>query len=76
MIALILLIGMLNLYLGYQVAVWLGYGPPELRQAWEALGLPLRIERPAGAEQAPFPAGTAEAPAAAPIEALSESLRP
>jgi len=70
MVGLTLLIGILNLYLGYQVAVWLGYGPPGIRQGWQALGLPLRTERPAGSAEEPFPAGAAEAPASASIEEM------
>jgi hypothetical protein len=31
-------IGLLNLCLGYALAVYLGYGPPGLREAWDALG--------------------------------------
>ncbi|MDY0170151.1 MAG: diguanylate cyclase [Thermoguttaceae bacterium] len=37
MIILTLTIGVLNVCLGYAVAVFLGYGPPGLLEAWEAL---------------------------------------
>ena len=36
-IILTLLVGVLNLCLGYVVAVRLGYGPPGLVDAWEVL---------------------------------------
>ena len=37
MVLLTLVIGVLNLCLGYAVAVHLGYGPPSLGEAWETL---------------------------------------
>lgn len=35
-VVLTFLVAVLNLHLGYAVAVYLGYGPPTLRNAWEA----------------------------------------
>jgi len=47
-VLLTLVIGVLNVGLGYAAAVYLGYGPPGLRQAWESLsferGTPARPE--------------------------------
>jgi diguanylate cyclase (GGDEF)-like protein len=63
MIVLILIIGTVNVCLGYALAVWLGYGPPDLQAAWDALNF--RRSRPAG------PA-VAEPPAAASPEAVAE----
>jgi len=40
MVLMILMIGMLNVCLGYALAVHLGYGPPSLMDAWDALGPP------------------------------------
>ena len=37
MVFLICLIAMLNLCLGYAVAVLLGYGPPGIREGWDVL---------------------------------------
>jgi hypothetical protein len=34
-VLLTLVIGLLNLCLGYAVAVWLGYGPPDLTETWQ-----------------------------------------
>jgi diguanylate cyclase (GGDEF)-like protein len=38
LVVLTFMIGVLNLCLGYGLAVYLGYGPPSLLDAWEALG--------------------------------------
>jgi hypothetical protein len=38
MLLLTLTIGLLNLGLGFAAAVYLGYGPPGLAAAWQALG--------------------------------------
>jgi hypothetical protein len=38
-VLLVLTIGVLNLCLGYAAAVYLGYGPPSLWDAWEVLGI-------------------------------------
>ncbi len=37
MVLLTFTVGVLNICLGYAVAVYLGYGPPGLKEAWEAL---------------------------------------
>ena len=37
MVSLTLLIGVVNLCLGYAVAAYLGYGPPGPTEAWEAM---------------------------------------
>jgi len=58
MVLLTLLIGVLNVCLGYALAVWLGYGPPSLSATWQALGVEPIAEHPAtDAEEAvPQPA--------------------
>ncbi|MEE8451405.1 MAG: GGDEF domain-containing protein [Thermoguttaceae bacterium] len=38
MVFLVLMIGVLNICLGYVLAVHVGYGPPGLLEAWDALG--------------------------------------
>lgn len=38
MVFLVLMIGILNICLGFMLAVHLGYGPPGLLEAWDALG--------------------------------------
>jgi hypothetical protein len=45
-IVLTLVIGVLNVCLGYALAVYLGYGPPGLPETWQALstGSPLGEE--------------------------------
>ena len=60
MVAFIFMIGVLNVTLGYAVAVWLGYGPPGVWEAWDAL-----LFDPPAPTGAPQPAETAAPPAAA-----------
>jgi hypothetical protein len=37
LVPLIIAVGLLNVCLGFAVAFYLGYGPPGLREAWDAL---------------------------------------
>jgi diguanylate cyclase (GGDEF)-like protein len=64
---LILAIGLLNLCLGYQAAVWLGYCQPGIREAWESLSFspgPAPASQPGGK---PLPNDSLQALAAMPI---------
>lgn len=47
LVVLTLVIAVVNLAVGYAAAVWLGFGPPSLRDAWTALvsGGPPRLEQ-------------------------------
>jgi hypothetical protein len=66
LVFLTLVIGVLNLGLGYALAAHLGYAPPSLPDAWEALAL-----RPPA--QVPSPQPVAEEMTAASLEALLAS---
>jgi len=90
-VLLTLLIGVLNVCLGYALAVWLGYGPPGLSAAWQALGVePATDDRrtgdkeavpqPADAQQPtplrPVPVGPADAQSDAAAEAPAPDETP
>ncbi len=63
MVFLTLVVGLLNVCLGYALAVYLGYGPPGLPESWEALRVELPLGEPAeglGEELAVGPAETPE----------------
>ena len=50
MLLIILAVGVLNVCFGFAVAWYLGYGPPGLREAWQALSpIPQKLETPAPA---------------------------
>jgi hypothetical protein len=65
-VLLIIAVGLLNIGLGCATAFYLGYGPPGLREAWEALGPdpgePLAAPLAASPDQAPPPAESSPAP--------------
>jgi diguanylate cyclase len=71
-ILLTLIIGVLNVCLGYALAVWLGYGPPDVQAAWDAINDHLPRSTPASEESLPPAeppvAAVEEPPAAAPEE--------
>jgi hypothetical protein len=57
LLLIIVAVGVLNVCLGFAVAWYLGYGPPGLREAWEALApIPRKLETPSPAAS---PAGEA-----------------
>jgi hypothetical protein len=45
-VVLTFVIGVLNVCLGYAIAVYMGYGPPSLPEAWQALTVQSRIPEP------------------------------
>lgn len=45
----LLLLSALNVGLGYALAVWLGYGPRRLQDAWIALGVEAKLPGPSTA---------------------------
>ena len=65
MFLLTLIVAILNLCLGFAVAVFLGYGPPGLLEAWQALV----AERPVSDEDALF-AGISQELASTPLELM------
>ena len=67
MVFLTLVIGLLNVCLGYALAVYLGYGPPGLPESWEAL----KVESPLG-EPAE---GLGQELAVGPVETPEETLK-
>jgi hypothetical protein len=67
MILLVLLIGVLNVSLGFAAAVWLGHGPPGLWEAWDSL---VMEPPPSAAPPAPEPSP----PVALRAMALGETL--
>ena len=74
MVFLTLVIGLLNVCLGYALAVYLGYGPPGLPESWEAL----KVDSPPGelAETTGEPAGgLGEELAGGPVETPEEALK-
>ncbi len=66
MILLTFTVGVLNVCLGYAVAVFLGYGPPGLAETWEAL----TGEGASGSGRVEPFTGFAEQPAGAPLELM------
>jgi hypothetical protein len=50
-------IGILNFCLGYALAVYLGYGPPGLREAWAVMGGSLPPPADHAADMAADPTG-------------------
>jgi hypothetical protein len=50
LIALITITGLMNVCLGFALAMYLGYGPPGLRAIWQSLG---EMPRPAADDPAP-----------------------
>jgi len=52
-VLLTLVIAVLNVCLGYAVGVYLGYGPPSLWDAWEALSLQRPALEPSGEQPVP-----------------------
>ncbi len=46
MVVLTFVVGVLNVCLGYAIAVYMGYGPPSLPEAWQALAVRPPIPEP------------------------------
>jgi hypothetical protein len=85
--ALILLVGLVNVCLGFALAMYLGHGPPGLAEAWEALNAAVPAaaeptatpESPSSLEAAAGPEPLAAESTAAPVEtevAVSEPEPP
>jgi hypothetical protein len=75
MVFLTLMIGVLNVCLGYALAVYLGYGPPGLPETWQALsvGSPVQGQAEAFDEAAE---GLVEELAVGASEDAEETLKP
>jgi diguanylate cyclase (GGDEF)-like protein len=73
-IVLTLIIGAVNLCLGYALAVWLGYGPPDMLAAWDALNSPLPRRKPKVVHEAPPISPPSVAPPPVEEPAVEESV--
>ena len=78
MVLLVFLIGVLNLGLGYATAWYLGYGPANLWEAWEALTADgVAPQQPApGPAMTPPTTGPTQELALSTAEAAEEDRRP
>ena len=63
MIFVVLNIALVNLGIGFALALYLGYGPPGIKEAWDAISfrMPKRAAPPAPAAPPPAPPPAAEA---------------
>lgn len=74
MVFLTLVIGLLNVCLGYALAVYLGYGPPGLPESWEALKVKSPLGEPAETTGEPAQ-GLGQELAVGPVVTPEEALK-